>query len=372
MSAEGTSALVAFVHRHRGCGGLYIVAAPSDNLRVRARRVAVVSAAGAGMLGTFLPWGSLGGFAQIEGTFGDGWISLGLFAIALLTAVGGNRSEDLSRWRSYGTEVVALLAGLVAVYDGSGLHDIGISIGPGVYLVALAALVVVVAASMNSIGCTVFGSFVAALTVVAGAVHVPVGKGVSLQVCKKHGWSLRETFPDVEDYIGTGLSGCDAKDAMSECKVTKALVACGVLVQSSGEQPSQAPEPAENPSTPTIDPSFLGRPCEVPNAGEVGHTASGTCTVLSACVTPSVYYQGFCQGPSAVVCCTPPASARTEWATPQRGRGDRQRTSPEPAAAGPAGSGSPDCTMKVADPNSAACRAEYCAHHADDVRCEAE
>jgi hypothetical protein len=74
------------------------------------QRIAIVSAAGAGMLGTFLPWVHLPIFGSITGSAGDGWITFALYLPALLLALLGDRSAP----RSDGALWTAITFGLLA------------------------------------------------------------------------------------------------------------------------------------------------------------------------------------------------------------------------------------------------------------------
>lgn len=64
----------------------------------------------------------------------------------------------------------------------------------------------------------------AILIVVAGFVHIVHGGGVGLAVCEKDGWSLSDTFVDVDDYIGKPLIS-----QIEHAKVLRAMFACGTL-----------------------------------------------------------------------------------------------------------------------------------------------
>lgn len=74
------------------------------------QRVAMVSAAGAGMLGTFLPWIHVPFLGSIAGSAGDGWITFALYLLALVLALLGDRGAP----RSGGPLLGALAAGLLA------------------------------------------------------------------------------------------------------------------------------------------------------------------------------------------------------------------------------------------------------------------
>src|ERR1041384_5512802 len=116
---------------------------------VHGQRVVVVIAAGAGMLGTFLPWASVG-VLSIAGTGGDGWITLVMFGIAMAVACAGDRTAFLSEGLSGVLVAVAGLAALVGLYDASELVYLDFAlVGGGVCLVIVAAAVIVVTASLG-------------------------------------------------------------------------------------------------------------------------------------------------------------------------------------------------------------------------------
>jgi hypothetical protein len=129
---------------------------------VHKQRVAILSAAAAGMAGTFLPWLTLGGpFGGVSarGVTGAGWLTLGLFAAAAAVALAGDRRQS---WRGGGflaAAAPALLASAVAgvaivsQYAGrSSPTDTGVNLlaqaspGVGLYLVAAAGVALVVTA----------------------------------------------------------------------------------------------------------------------------------------------------------------------------------------------------------------------------------
>lgn len=64
----------------------------------------------------------------------------------------------------------------------------------------------------------------AILVIVAGFVHVVHGGDVGLTVCAKDGWSLSDTFVDLDDYIGKPIIS-----QLDKAKVLRAMFACGTL-----------------------------------------------------------------------------------------------------------------------------------------------
>lgn len=62
------------------------------------------------------------------------------------------------------------------------------------------------------------------LVAVVGDVHVVHGGGAGLHVCQKDGWSLGDTFVDLDDYIGKPLI-----QNIDKAKVLRAMFSCGML-----------------------------------------------------------------------------------------------------------------------------------------------
>lgn len=81
------------------------------------QRLAIVVAAGIGMLCTFLPWASIPFIGSINGTRGDGWITLLFFAVPL--AIGlltGQKSEEVDGVKLWASMGFALISGIIAIY----------------------------------------------------------------------------------------------------------------------------------------------------------------------------------------------------------------------------------------------------------------
>lgn len=176
---------------------------------MNAQRIGVVCVAAAGMLGTFLPWASLG-IISASGTVGDGWITLGLFTGALLIAVLGKRAEPMSGWARLG--IVALAAGtaVVGLHDASGLLAIGSAstVGAGLYLACIAAIVLGLVASFGGHWSQPIAlSLVLLGTVAAGFVHVVTGARVGTKLCRKGSWTLVNTFVDLDTFDGKPIFG---------------------------------------------------------------------------------------------------------------------------------------------------------------------
>lgn len=135
----------------------------------------------------------------------------------------------------------------------------------------------------------------------------------------------------------------------------------------------------------------VGPSCRVPNADVMGGgTATGECKHVSNCVTPSVYYQGFCEGEANIVCCvlppSPPPSASPSAPPTKRPTLARPKVA-QPASETP---GSPDnhgdprqqvesplpervdCSTVIKDPHDKNCVVQFCTAHSDDPRCQLE
>jgi hypothetical protein len=93
-----------------------------------------------GMIGTFLPWASAFGFT-VSGTEGDGWITLALFAVGgAIAFFNGEKSEAISKKVMAGVWVPAALAALIALMKIFKSRPGGVSIGIGLWLIAIAGI----------------------------------------------------------------------------------------------------------------------------------------------------------------------------------------------------------------------------------------
>lgn len=130
---------------------------------VSGQRVVLMIAAAAGMVGTFLPWINVPIVGAVPGTKGDGWITFGIFAVALFSMLGDAPGMGRRIW-------IALVgAGAVAVggYDAAGISARkaevaaeggrfgealanAVSIGAGLYLVIIAGLAVALGALLGA------------------------------------------------------------------------------------------------------------------------------------------------------------------------------------------------------------------------------
>ncbi len=94
-----------------------------------------------GMIGTFLPWASAFGFT-VSGTSGsDGWITFVLFAIGgAIAFFSGEKTEAIKKKISTAVWVPAALAAVIALLKIFKSRPAGLSIGIGLYLIAIAGL----------------------------------------------------------------------------------------------------------------------------------------------------------------------------------------------------------------------------------------
>jgi hypothetical protein len=80
------------------------------------QRLAILIASVLGALGTFMPWVSLPIVGSINGTKGDGYITLILFCIPIVLSVLGNRNKAISGVRMYAASAGAGISSLIAIY----------------------------------------------------------------------------------------------------------------------------------------------------------------------------------------------------------------------------------------------------------------
>ncbi|WP_066755807.1 hypothetical protein [Crocinitomix algicola] len=109
------------------------------------QRLAVIVAAGLGMVATFLPWAKVSMFGMsisVKGTEGDGWISLALFAVAgVLAFLGDDRTQPIDAGKVKGVAGVGAAVTLFMLWELIG--SIGFDYSSiGVYLALLAGIAV--------------------------------------------------------------------------------------------------------------------------------------------------------------------------------------------------------------------------------------
>lgn len=129
-------------------------------LGMHKQRIAVLSAAAGGMLGTFLPWVHAPIVGAVYGTtgLGDGWITLALFAGTLILSLLGHKQESLAGGSLWGVVIpsgIASLSGILNIVNiNSSLSDAAtgglfgtalsqsVQIGVGLYLIVVAGIAV--------------------------------------------------------------------------------------------------------------------------------------------------------------------------------------------------------------------------------------
>jgi len=134
------------------------------------QRIAIIIAAGAGMLGTFLPWVTVPILGSVNGTAGDGqgWIPFGLLAVSLVTALLGTLGYGLSGEQRLIGAGTALAASGVALWkviefkkkmsDAPDDNPIAkalassVQLGPGLIVIILAGIAVAIIAFTMSSG----------------------------------------------------------------------------------------------------------------------------------------------------------------------------------------------------------------------------
>jgi hypothetical protein len=119
------------------------------------QKLAILIVAGLGALATFMPWVKVPIVGTINGTKGDGWITLVLFAIPLVISLLNDKTKALKGGLLYGAIISSLVAGAIGLIKiinfNSKMSDIGdnpfakalgatVSIEFGLYLVVLAGV----------------------------------------------------------------------------------------------------------------------------------------------------------------------------------------------------------------------------------------
>ena len=93
------------------------------------QRLAILIVAGLGALATFMPWVKVPIVGTINGTKGDGWITLALFAVPLIISLLNDKTKALKGGLLYGAIIPSLLAGAIGVWKiiefNSKMSDIG-------------------------------------------------------------------------------------------------------------------------------------------------------------------------------------------------------------------------------------------------------
>lgn len=115
-----------------------------------------------GMLATFLPWASIPLIGTVNGTVGDGWITLALFVPAAIAALLGDRSRAMGIGATTTISVLSGVAGFIGAWKIVDLKVLmaeapddnpfaeamasAVSVGVGLYALIIAGLTVVISA----------------------------------------------------------------------------------------------------------------------------------------------------------------------------------------------------------------------------------
>lgn len=125
------------------------------------QRLAILILAGLGVTATFLPWVKAPILGAINGTEGDGWITLVLFAIPLVISLLNDKATKIEGGPLFGAIIPSLVAGVIGIYKiidfNSTMSNIGdnpfaqalgasISIQFGLYLVVLSGILLPICA----------------------------------------------------------------------------------------------------------------------------------------------------------------------------------------------------------------------------------
>jgi hypothetical protein len=111
------------------------------------QKIAVMGLSAVGLIGTFLPWASVGGLA-VDGTAGggDGYITLIFFAMVLLITVLNGMKEQYTLKSLITVSILGLLCALIGFYDISNVNNPMVKIGIGLYLIVGTGLGIIGAA----------------------------------------------------------------------------------------------------------------------------------------------------------------------------------------------------------------------------------
>lgn len=114
------------------------------------QRIGIVVAAGIGMLSTFLPWATVPFLGSINGTVGDGYITLVIFLVALLMGLLGDKNTLLTGAKKIVAMIAGALAGGIGIWKILDISSIGggeagilgksIGVGFGLYLIVICGI----------------------------------------------------------------------------------------------------------------------------------------------------------------------------------------------------------------------------------------
>lgn len=126
------------------------------------QRLVILIIAILGMLSVFMPWVTMPIIGSVNGARGEGWFVLLLYAIPVVLTLLNDRMKPLQGFALYGAIIPGLLCCITAIWKiidfNTSMSDLGtdnpfakamgstVSIGLGLYIVALAGLAIPVAA----------------------------------------------------------------------------------------------------------------------------------------------------------------------------------------------------------------------------------
>jgi|APGre2960657404_1045060.scaffolds.fasta_scaffold06061_6 hypothetical protein len=104
-----------------------------------------------GGIGTFLPWVTIPILGSVNGTEGDGLITLFLFLVPVAISLIKDRSKNLKGGLFYTAIISSVIAGIIGIYDLVNFKsgDLGLmrlTMGPGLYVIAAAGLLLPIVA----------------------------------------------------------------------------------------------------------------------------------------------------------------------------------------------------------------------------------
>jgi hypothetical protein len=86
-----------------------------ESLPLHMQRLGIAVAATLGGLTTFMPWANLPIVGAVDGTAGDGWITLAFFGVALFMALSGIRGQPINGWPQLTAIILPTLASLIGL-----------------------------------------------------------------------------------------------------------------------------------------------------------------------------------------------------------------------------------------------------------------
>ncbi len=86
-----------------------------ESLPLHMQRLGIAVAATLGGLTTFMPWANLPIVGAIDGTAGDGWITLAFFVVALFVSLSGIRGQPITGWPQLTAIILPTLASVIGL-----------------------------------------------------------------------------------------------------------------------------------------------------------------------------------------------------------------------------------------------------------------